>query len=366
MPLFIEIRTNGTFSGAASFDLPEIPRTVIIKIGSPVISSENEGDTEFFTQRHEFALFSQADGTLKLPPITARFSHHKGYSGPTFDTSTDTEAATLTIRRPPDSSDLGFLVTTDSLDIEESWDPTPGPLETGAVLKRTIVQRAEQLTGIALKPAPTPEIDGIRTYPGNPEVSDKTERGEFLGERRETVTYLVQQPGLHTLPEIRFDWWNPATETLESLTLPAVSFSATAPPPPPVKPSPARFLWLIIPVAFLIIIIALRGKILNLLRSLHDWIDPPPRRAAREFIKACKTNKPVEAASAWSHYRRIQTKIALTDDLKEEIRSLHSQLYGPSEGSSGWSGQALATAFQQSLKNRAGPLRPDHLPQLNP
>ena len=365
LPLFIELRAEGSFKGAASFDLPEIPKTVIIKIGSPILSSETEGDTEYFVQRHEFALFSQSNGSIQLPPITARFSHLKGYTGPTFDASEKTEAAKLTINRPPNSDSLGFIVTTPSLEIEESWDPTPGPLETGTVLKRTIVQRANQMTGIALKPAPTPEIDGIRTYPGSPEVTDKTERGTFLGERRETVTYLVQQAGLHTLPEIRFDWWNPSTQKLESQTLPSVTFTATAPPAPPAKPSRQSLLWLLLPISLVLLAFIYRQQISNKARALHELLDPPPNKAQRRFLASCRQNDSATARRRWEELRKFHPDAELSDELKRELTRLLELEFGKSPESQVWSGQALAKAYQSA----SGPLestKPPALPSLNP
>lgn len=133
LPFFIELRAEGSFTGAAAFDLPAIPDSVVVKTGNPVLSSETDDNRETFVQRHEFALFSQADGPLELPPVTARFSHRNGYSGPSFDAVASTSAETLSLHRPPGSKDLGFIVTTESLDITESWNPTPGPLETGTV-----------------------------------------------------------------------------------------------------------------------------------------------------------------------------------------------------------------------------------------
>ncbi|MGB6222859.1 hypothetical protein [Haloferula sp.] len=366
VPLFIELRAEGSFKGAASFDLPEIPKTVIIKIGSPVLSSETDGDREYFVQRHEFALFSQADGTLELPPITARFSHLKGYTGPTFDTEADTEPATLTINRPPGSESLGFLVTTPSLEVEESWDPTPGPLETGAVLKRTIEQRAEQMTGIALEPAPTPEIDGIRTYLGSPEVKDETERGEFLGERRDTLTYLIQQAGLHTLPEIRYRWWNPTTQTLELRTLPAVSFTATAPPLPPEKPSPTRYLWLLVPAALLTCGFIFRLRLATAFHQLYEWIDPPPRRAERAFLRACHRNDPKEAMNKWNKLRPLLPELTPSEMLSKELSNLYAQLYGVAKNHQTWSGDALATALKLTKRPHREKVQEKYLPRLNP
>ena len=199
LPFYIELRAPGSFAGTASFDLPQLPRTLLLKIGEPVVSSQQlEGET-WFVQTHEFALFSQEPGTLKVPAISVRFSRRKGFTGPASDVKAKTPSITVDIQRPPGSGKHGFLVTTGSFDVTERWDPKPGPANVGVIFKRTIVQRAQQLPGMALAPAPTNSPDGIRAYPGVAVTNDKLARGEFLGERRETITYLVREH------------WNPNT-----------------------------------------------------------------------------------------------------------------------------------------------------------
>lgn len=365
LPFFIELRAEGSFTGSPSFDLPQIPGTVILKLGSPVLGSFTEGDSEFFTQRHEFALFSQAKGNVELPPITVRFSHRKGYTGPSFDESLETDAAKLTIQRPPGSEDLGFLVTTASLSIEETWDPQPGPVRTGAVFKRSIVQRADGMSGMALAPAPDTAPDGIRIYTTDPEINDRSDRGNFSGERRETLTYLVQQAGQHTLPAIRYVWWNPQTKTLETKTLPEVSFTATAPPAPPEKPSPARFLWWLLPVAMVGAALGYRKPIAALARGFRDAIDPPAQRADRAFLRECSKNDAPGAARTWAMRRAMSPEPRTDAAFAYELGMLHRQLYGR-EPSGDWSGRALAEAYRSSRRvTKAAPVR-DALPPLNP
>ena len=365
IPIFIELRADGSFTGAAAFDIPEIPGTVVLRIGSPVLGSLTEGGTEFFTQRHEFALFSQTEGALQLPPITARFSHRKGYTGPSSDVSLETKPATLAIRRPPGSANLGFIVTTGSLQIVESWDPQPGPVETGAVFKRTITQKAAQMTGIALAPAPNTAPEGIRVYLAEPEVMDRTERGEFSGERRETITYLVRQPGAHTLPAIRYDWWNPDTGKLETKTLPAVSFTATAPPRPATESPPARFIWLLLPLALLAGAWWLRSSLAACLRDLHDRINPPAARADRKFLRACRRDDPAAAIRFWAAVRRCRPDLAITADLDARLLDLHRSLYGP-QAAAAWSGRPLADAFRLANRKTTVTREQTPLPSLNP
>lgn len=364
---FIELRAPGSFDGAPSFDIPRMPGSLVLKVGNPVPGSLTEAGTEYFTQRHQFALISQAEGDIELPTITARFAHKKGYTGPSFDAVEQLPSARFTIRRPPGSEHLEFLVTTESLQIEEHWDPEPGPVETGAVFKRTITQKAPEFTGIALSPAPSGEIEGIRTYVGDPEIADRIDRGTLRGERRETVTYLVREPGLHTIPAIRFDWWNPKTETLESITLPERSFSATAPPPPPPKPSPRRFVWPLLAVGLLTLLVVFRGLLLVAVLRLRDIIDPPRRRAERAFIRACRIGDPAETESCWNRLSALRPDLTVTPALASELLALHRVRFGKAVPAGSWSGDPLLGAYREASRSNARCAKPQAspLPPLN-
>lgn len=369
LPFFIELNTRGSFDGSPTFSIPQIPGTVTLKVGNPVVSSRQIDGKDWFTQRHEFALFSQRDGALEIPTIPIRFSSRDGFTGPVTDIDAKSEALTLTIQRPPGSEDIGFLITTDSLEITETWDPEPASAEVGSVFKRTITQRAAEMTGMALAPAPTRAPEGTRLYPGRAEVTDKTERGDFLGERRETITYLIEKAGTITLPEITFNWWNPTTKTIESKTLPAATFDVPAPPEVAASSnSTITRLWPWLLAIALIAITALQRKTLAAW-VLQAWkaLNPPHRVAARKLLRACRANDPAQASAAWSAW--IDTRpegYQPPPDLQLAVLNMRRHLFGPAPASP-WQGSDLARAFQQqaiafsTIKREASPL-----PPLNP
>lgn len=369
LPFFIELNTRGSFDGSPTFSIPQIPGTVILKVGNPVVSSRQIDGEDWFTQRHEFALFSQRDGTLEIPAIPIRFSSRNGFTGPVTDIDAKSEALTLTIQRPPGSEDIGFLITTDSLEITETWEPEPASAGIGSVFKRTINQRAVEMTGMALAPAPTRAPEGTRLYPGRAEVTDKTERGDFLGERRETITYLIEKPGTITLPEITFNWWNPTTKTIESKSLPAVTFDVPAPPEVAASSNSTRKLiwpWLLA-IALIAITAWQRKTLASLAFQICKALNPPHRVAARKLLRACRANDAAQASAAWSAW--IDTRPAgyqPPPDLQLAVLNMQRHLFGPAPASP-WQGDNLARAFQQqaiafsTIKHEAFPL-----PPLNP
>ena len=62
VPLIITLYSPGPFSGTASFDLPELPRTAILRGGNPLVGSEEVDGESYFTQRHELTVYTQNAG----------------------------------------------------------------------------------------------------------------------------------------------------------------------------------------------------------------------------------------------------------------------------------------------------------------
>jgi hypothetical protein len=369
LSLHVELRAPGSFTGSANFELPQLPGTLLMKIGNPVVSSETIDGKSWFVQSHEFALFSQKAGPLEVPPFPVRFERQESFTGPSIAVETRTPATTVQIQRPPGSEAIGFLITTESLELAESWDPAPGPSQVGAVFKRTIIQRAPNITGMALIPAPNRLPEGIRAYPPKVETFDKTERGDFIGERRETLTYQITRPGSITLPEIRFVWWNPETQQLATKSLPAVTLQVAALPAPETAAS-RRALWPWIIAALLAgtLLSAQRLRLLSSLNRFRQFINPPHRSAARDLLRACKANAAATAYSAWSRWTQMRpSDLVIGTSLHAEILALQRHLYGP-DTKNQWDGDALCHAFHDHLRSLKQPsTRPQTtpLPRLN-
>jgi hypothetical protein len=101
---FVELRAPGSFVGAASFSLPDIPRTIIVKSGNPVVSSKEVDSESYCVQTHRFVrfvLFSQAPGTLQVPSFEVRFSHREGFTGPAVDLEATVPSVSIEVQQPP-------------------------------------------------------------------------------------------------------------------------------------------------------------------------------------------------------------------------------------------------------------------------
>ena len=79
-----------------------------------------------------------------------------------------------------------------------------------------------------LPPLPVFTANGIAAYPQTPEVTDKAIRGDLVGERIDTITWVVEKPGSYKIPGIRFQWWDPQTGGLRQRLVPGIEFEANA------------------------------------------------------------------------------------------------------------------------------------------
>ncbi|QDT28798.1 hypothetical protein Enr10x_41440 [Gimesia panareensis] len=373
VPFTVQLRAPGSFSGAAVFSLPEIPRVVIIKTGSPVVSSEEIEGKTWFVQTHDFALFSQQSGTVTIPEFTVRFSHKDGFTGPVHDQSAQVPAAQVKIERPSGSSAQDFLVTTNSFKLTERWDPQPGTAAQGAVFHRTITQEADQVTGMALVPPPEGVPAGVRLYLGQPRVTDKTERGDFIGTRVDTLTYQLQEAGTWTLPAIRYQWWDPEKKAFGSQTLPAVTFQVKAmttaeTEAPVVQSNNIVYVWGAVVLLVLALIFWQWGRIRGLSERLKQRWHPPARVAERKLLAGCRKNDARATEAAWQEWQNRQgTGLVLSSELQAALQDLQRSLYGASPARD-WQGTKLAQAFREFLHTTQGAEteRRRELPALNP
>ena len=375
IPFYIELRAPGSFSGTARFSLPQLPRTAIVKLGNPIISSEEIDGESWFIQTHEFALFSQVSGTLEVPAIEVRFSARNGFTGPPIDRQGKTRPAELTIQRPPGVASDTYLLTTESLEVDEDWTSDLTSVQIGQTVTRTIQIKAAGMTAMAFPPPPTVSLTGIRLYQETPTVTDSIQRGELQGQREDRLTYLFQEPGLTTVPAIRYVWWNPKTKILETLDLESKSFNVTdsdvkAAGTEPMEPEARPGLWILAAVIVVVLAAGITLHPSSRILARKAWIRfrPPQASAARHLLLACRQNDPERAYSAWIIWERFTELDSTTDpNLSTALLQLQRQLYGSPPAPS-WDGQALAAAFRewmQHQKTKGSRFRTNPLPPLN-
>ena len=355
--IYLELLSREKVVGTPSFDVPTLDRAIMLqRPGSPLLGSRRIGTNEYVSRRYEFLVYARAPGTLAIPPIRARL--RIGNAESPRDVSLESDSVSVEVRLPPGADPGRSLVTSTDFEVTETWDPDSDTATVGDAVTRTITVRARDVLGLALPPMPTSAPPGLRAYPSDPVTDDRSNRGQITGSRTDTTTFVCETAGSASFPALAYVWWNPDSETLDTIRLPEHTLDIA---PAPVEPDAARvepvttasdhrvaIVSFVIGATFAILFIAFRKR-------LHDvFVDVRRRIVASEWarfrrcLKACRRNDARDAYAcvrAWSDLPESTSE----ETLAIELRRCQDAIVTP--GAS-WSGDGLAAAIRDHRRSR--------------
>lgn len=222
--LLVELLAPGYFASGVDFDLPDPAGVLILPPNArPVVGDETIGDTRYTVQRHRLSVWPTRAGDQSVPALTARFRYKRNpLDTDVVSASVTTDPIAFTVQVPPGTEGLGTVISARGLEVKESWDPEPGDgdIIAGAAFKRTVTFTAPDVPGMIFPPFPADDIDGLGVYPKR-QLLDQANRGSLTGVRRDTITYVCQEPGQFTIPAVRFTWFDVASQRLRTEDFPA-------------------------------------------------------------------------------------------------------------------------------------------------
>ncbi len=380
--LKVELLSDGQSFGDQSIRLPDIPGALVLEdtVSTVRLNESVEGDTWQVLSYH-YQMFPQRAGDIEIPPIDVAFTVSEGYGSEPVPFALQTEPVALAVSSPPGVDDPSGLVTTTKMTLTVEVSPDPQSLKVGDALTRTVTRSAPAVSGMAFAPMPLPVIPGVAVYPKPPDVDDRSNRGELVGKRVESTTYVLQQDGQLTIPGIDFQWWDPVAGELHVESVPALEFEVAV--NPDLIPSPAERVleladqrpWLLFSAA-LMFVAAIAAGIRWLpagLRRLRRW--QAARRISegarfKRLLRACRQNDPAQAYNAytaWLSGEDAPPSAALQEErLVAELQRLQLALVGRQ---SGWRADGLARALQRARlagRRQARQRATQVLPALNP
>lgn len=394
--LTIDLMTTTWFSGSPEFDLPEIPGAIVIKVGSFGLNrTETINGTKYSVQGHEFAMFVQRPGEIIIQPFNVRFFPAVPGETKPRDVTIKAPELRVTATMPPGAEKLATLISTTQFNLSETWDPKPDTAKVGDAFTRNITMRAEDVLGMAFPPLETPDIKGLGIYSKDPSVTDKMDRGSFTGERTETITYVCEEAGKATLPEVVIHWWDMENDELKTETLPSVKLK--------VKPNPKLFKeagsstprsanklalkWMLligsVLAACLIALFRVRTAIIVTITTWNTNRKESEKTYFNRFKTACRSGSPMAAHNSlltWldrihtgAHPATLDWLITVSENptLSEQAALLNSELFQKTEQASpAWDStvffQEVSKARRQLLKVKSLRHGRHSLPDLNP
>jgi hypothetical protein len=290
--LAIEVSTPRWFAGGTRITPPEVDGVVILRRNEFAFNiSRREAGTTWVVQRWELELYPQRAGTFRLPPVALELAVNDADAGIVRGTVlTDTLA--FDARVPPAMEGDKYWSAAPSLALSQRFDRNLEGLAPGDAFTRSVEIESTSTTSMML---PEPELatpEGLDAYPDIPELIDRSNRGEATAIRRQSITYIVVEPGQYRFPPVSLSWWNTETLERETAELPAVNIDAGAPImglPPIMAPG-----WSWPAMAGTAVLLVL---LLLVLRRQHR--QPDPLKRARQALRRGNMPATARALYAW-------------------------------------------------------------------
>jgi hypothetical protein len=128
---------------------------------------------------------------------------------------------------PAGAADLEPFIAGTRFEVTREIDGDLEKLEAGSAVVVTYTAELVGLHAMFIPPlAPDIAQDGLSVYAESPEIADATP-----ARREEQVTLVFESGGEFTIPAARFDWWNTAISSVETIVLDAVSITVEGPTP---------------------------------------------------------------------------------------------------------------------------------------
>lgn len=326
-----------------------------------------------------YAIFPQKSGPLTIPALrfSATVAERTGaLGGISFGKQVHLKTPPIVLQVLPKPAsypaDAPWLPL-QSLRLTQAWTPEPDTLAIGQSATRHIQLIGEGLSAAQLPPVASALPSGLRAYPEQPKLTNKTTESAIVGSREESQALVPMQAGTLTLPAIEVVWWNTRADRLERARLPEQVLSVAANPaivaPTPITPEAS--ITRAAPAAPVVVPLLwpwqLATALFALTTLLGAWLwwraryqpavainqagGPSARTLLDELKRACQINDPQQARQALDAWARQQPQ-TLTDlaatfaPLSVALDELNGALYGTS--ALRWNGKQL----WQAIRNR--------------
>lgn len=232
--LQIEVATDKWFSSGTRIGRFEIKDAIVMQREKfAVNSTRTDGDKSWTVQQWTLVVYPQRDGQFEIPAIPLQLSvAGDGIESIVGEANTQpmsfeamipqqvvSEQVTSEPVIPGQVQKKKSWLASNRFDVEQSFDKTTEELAPGDALIRTITFSADNLAAMMLPEVEIESIEGIAVYRKPPQLTDKVNRGDYIAERTEVITYVFEKEGEYLLPKQIYHWWNLETQSLEAIEL---------------------------------------------------------------------------------------------------------------------------------------------------
>ncbi|WP_240206007.1 BatD family protein [Vibrio sp. CyArs1] len=207
----VSVLTDSYFTNGPVYRLPAINHALVLQQDKDVVSSFTDYQgVKYVSQTFTVDIYPTHVGVLTIPSLSIT-TQVEGK-----DSKLETQAFTLVVSQPTETQQLGDILVSDHVDVNETWDGQKPNYKVGDIVTRKVVIHAEESTSLIF-PDFVPNKSAHYTIQiGSPQLQDVNSRNDNFAELQQTLTYTIKESGRYHLGGETLRWWKPSVQELES------------------------------------------------------------------------------------------------------------------------------------------------------
>lgn len=226
---------------AGNLSEPQLDGLTIRRQGEEKRYREQRNGQEYQVIERNYSLLAERSGSFTIPPqsLQARIPSAVGQPQPFGGQSLFNEfmdpgqvvavrsnPVTIEVKARPAAASGWFLPAT-AVNLSQRWQPEPPQLKVGEAVTRTIRLEAVGATPTQLPKLALAEVKGARQYLEHEQSRSEETAAGRAAVLEQTITLIPLQPGPLTLPELRVEWWDSASDSPKVALLPATTLQVS-------------------------------------------------------------------------------------------------------------------------------------------
>ena len=202
------LAVKGYFNGATRFQLPSLSKARLAQTspfainGSTVIEGE-----KYATQLWQIDLYPEHSGLLELPALTFHVQY-KGSQENNHVSQLRSDSLAVFAYVPEPLQQIKKYIVSSDVQFRQRWSEPQVSYQVGDIIQRDISITASDIKSIQIPAIKFPMVDGIQMNVQEPKLDDQSNRGEQTASIKQTITYVIKQPGDYQLGGESLNWWH--------------------------------------------------------------------------------------------------------------------------------------------------------------
>jgi hypothetical protein len=224
--LQLDVLVDTWFTSAPQLPDLTLPGAVVTPPGGEAqhLTRTLDGKT-FFGLRYTYLITPSVAQSFDIPELSV----HATPGQATGELSAQSQPISFSAHQPPGFNPGEPVLVAQALHVSQQLNPSANPLSVGDSVTRVLTLQADGAQALSLPAPELVEIQGLRRYLNNPQVSSLDDgRGHISGGQRiDSASYRIEKSGGYALPSIHLKWWDASANQARVITVPALTFEAS-------------------------------------------------------------------------------------------------------------------------------------------